>query len=57
MPGYVIHLAIGKEYAKRNSIKNEEEFLNGCIMPDLQDKVMSHYLDENRKYKRARVFG
>lgn len=43
MPGYVIHLAIGKEYIRRNSINNEEEFLKGVIMPDLLDKRTSHF--------------
>lgn len=45
MPGYVIHLAIGKEYAKRNKIKDEESFFRGIIMPDLLDKKTSHYGD------------
>lgn len=43
MPGYVIHLAIGKRYVKKNNIDNEEEFLRGIIMPDLLDKRESHY--------------
>lgn len=45
MPGYVIHLAIGKEYAKRNGIKDEKSFLKGVIMPDLLDKKTSHFGD------------
>ena len=48
MAGFVIHLAIGQEYAKRKEIKNIEEFLRGCIEPDLQDKSTSHYFGENR---------
>lgn len=46
MPGYVIHLAVGKEYAKNNEIKNIEEFEKGIIAPDLiskDDKHKSHY--------------
>lgn len=43
MPGYVIHLAIGKEYLKRNKVNDESEFLRGIIMPDLLDKKSSHF--------------
>lgn len=43
MPGYVIHLAIGKEYLKRNKVNDESEFLRGIIMPDLLDKNSSHF--------------
>mgnify|MGYP007087033599 CR=1 FL=1 len=43
MPGYVIHLAIGKKYIDKNNIKDTDAFLQGCIMPDLLDKKSSHY--------------
>lgn len=43
MPGYVIHLAIGKKYIDKNKIKDTDAFLQGCIMPDLLDKKSSHY--------------
>lgn len=44
MPGYIIHLAVGKVYSSNNEIKNTEEFYNGIIAPDLQqDKAKSHY--------------
>lgn len=45
MPGFVIHLAIGKEYAKKNKkINNLEEFLQGTIAPDLtSNKSLTHY--------------
>ena len=44
MPGYVIHLAIAKEYLKINKEKNIEEFLEGNIYPDLvKPKKDSHY--------------
>lgn len=56
MAGYVMHLAIGKEYAKRKKIENVEEFLKGCIAPDLQDKKVSHYLGQNRKARLAKFF-
>lgn len=36
MPGFTIHIAIAKEYARkhRNEIKNTEEFIEGAIAPD-----------------------
>lgn len=43
MPGYVIHLAIGKKYIENNDIRDKEKFLKGCIAPDLLDKKTSHY--------------
>ena len=53
MPGFNIHLAVAKEYIKKhtNEIKNEQEFLNGSIRPDLnedmtelcEDKIKTHY--------------
>ena len=49
MPGYVIHLAIGRENANNNGIKNEEEFLRGIITPDLLDKKESHYGESSSK--------
>ncbi len=49
MAGYVIHLAVAKKYAESHDIKNLEEFYNGCIMPDMQDKSNSHYFGEDRK--------
>ena len=54
MPGYVIHLAIGKRYIEKNNIKDEENFLKGCIAPDLLDKSISHYgkKTDNPNFKR-----
>ena len=53
MPGFTIHLAIGKRYIDKhkNQIKNEEEFIKGIMAPDLnkemteieKDKSKSHY--------------
>lgn len=46
MAGYIIHLAVGKEYAKNNRIEDIEEFERGIIAPDLigeNDKEKSHY--------------
>lgn len=36
MPGFTIHIAIAKEYAKKHEkeIKNMEEFIEGSIAPD-----------------------
>ena len=37
MPGFVIHLAVAKEYMQKHKdeIKNEEEFMRGILEPDL----------------------
>lgn len=45
MPGFVIHIAIGREYLrKHNIIENEEDFIQGNIQPDLtKDKTKTHY--------------
>ena len=44
MPGYVIHLAVGKVYLRNNKIKNLGEFERGILAPDMeQDKSKSHY--------------
>lgn len=44
MPGYVIHLAVGRVYAENNKIKDLKDFERGIIEPDmLRDKVKSHY--------------
>ena len=44
MPGYVIHLAVGKVYSKKNKINDIESFERGIIAPDLaKDKSKSHY--------------
>ncbi len=51
MAGYVVHLAIAKEYLRKHpqSIHDEKEFLKGVIAPDLQktekDKADSHFSD------------
>ena len=41
MPGFTIHIAIAKQYIKKNKekIKNEEEFIKGSISPDLNKKM------------------
>jgi hypothetical protein len=43
MPGYVIHLAVAKEYMKHNEIQNEKEFLKGAIAPDMLNTKDIHY--------------
>ena len=46
MPGFTIHIITAKEYIKKhpNEIKNEKEFINGTIAPDLTDnKNLTHY--------------
>lgn len=55
MPGFNIHLAIGKRYLKNNKIKNKREFFKGVVAPDLVgDKSISHFSlpkDYNNLYK------
>ena len=50
MPGFTIHMAIGKEYIRKNKnkIKNEKEFLKGTIAPDL-NKEMTELTKEKSK--------
>lgn len=44
MPGYVIHLAVGKVYSKNNKINDLESFEKGIMAPDMEeDKSKSHY--------------
>lgn len=53
MPGFTIHIATAKEYMKKHKleIKNEQEFINGAIAPDMnenlegpaEDKSKTHY--------------
>lgn len=46
MPGYIIHIAIAKEYTKKHKGENEniKEFIDGTIQPDLvKPKSESHY--------------
>lgn len=44
MPGYTIHLAVGKVYQQNNEIIDVESFEKGIIAPDLsKDKGKSHY--------------
>lgn len=44
MPGYVIHLAVAKEYLNKNKEINENEFIEGVIYPDsVKDKSLTHY--------------
>lgn len=50
MPGYVIHLAVAKEYIRNFRVNNEEEFLKGTLAPDLLsingDKRDTHYSEK-----------
>lgn len=52
MPGYVIHLAVAKQYIKKhkNQIKDEEEFYKGVVYPDsVSDKSLTHYGEKSTK--------
>ena len=52
MPGFVIHLAIGKEYIKKhdNEIKNMEEFMKGVVAPDLNEDMTKKAEDKNKTH-------
>ena len=44
MPGYIIHIAVAKEYAKKHNKKCTDELIQGTISPDLtNDKSKTHY--------------
>ena len=44
MPGYIIHLAIAKEYLRKNKKEVSKDFLEGTIAPDLtENKSKTHY--------------
>lgn len=44
MPGYVIHLAVGKIYLQNNQVEDIESFEKGIIAPDLiKPKSESHF--------------
>lgn len=44
MPGFVIHIAIGQEYLKKQNKNYSEEFIKGTIAPDFtDDKSKTHY--------------
>lgn len=44
MPSYTIHLAIAKEFLRKNEGYNEEEFLKGTIAPDMtENKARTHF--------------
>lgn len=57
MPGFVIHIAVGKEYIKKhkNNIKDENEFFKGILAPDLislQNKDISKDITHYGKWNR-----
>lgn len=44
MPGYVIHIAIAKEYFKKHEKEKLDEFIDGTIFPDsTANKSLTHY--------------
>jgi len=43
MAGFHIHIAIGKEFLKKNKITNINDFYKGIIDPDFENKIESHY--------------
>lgn len=55
MPGFQIHIAIGKRYIKKHKIENTKDFLRGTIAPDfVEDKSKSHYTRKNAE-KHTRI--
>ena len=51
MPGYTIHLAIGKVYEKNNEIKDIDCFEKGIIAPDLEkEKDILNGKDRNKSH-------
>lgn len=56
MPGFVIHLATANEYMRKhkNEIKNKDEFIQGCIAPDLttkEGKKQTHFGERSSRVK------
>lgn len=52
MPGFVIHIAIAKEYLKKhkNEILDEEEFFKGAIAPDLNENFKGIAVDKSNTH-------
>lgn len=52
MPGFVIHIAVAKEYMNKheNEIRDEKEFLNGIIAPDLIPKLNKNITKSESHY-------
>lgn len=52
MPGFVIHIAVAKEYINKhkNEIKDEKEFLNGVVAPDLIPKLNKNITKSESHY-------
>ena len=52
MPGYTIHIAIAKQYMKKHKeeIKNEQEFINGVIAPDMNEKLDGPSEDKSKTH-------
>ena len=52
MPSCTIHIAIAKRYIEKhkNEIKNEQEFTNGVIAPDLNEEMNGPAIDKNKTH-------
>ncbi len=52
MPGYIIHIAVAKEYIKKHKleIKNEKNFIKGAIDPDLIVKIKNNVTKNQTHY-------
>lgn len=51
MPCLAMHLAVAKEYLKRHSEENKEEFILGSIAPDINIENISEYINVDIKDK------
>ena len=48
MPSYTIHIAIAKEFLRKNKGYDEEQFIKGMIAPDLvNDKSRTHFAKDS----------
>ena len=45
MPGLTIHYVVALQSAKKNNIKNMQEYVDGSFYPDFYQKQQSHYTD------------
>lgn len=52
MSGFVIHIAVAKQYFKKHTleIKSEDEFIRGAIAPDLNEEMTEIAKDKNKTH-------
>ena len=57
MPCLAMHLAVAKEYLKKNPGENEEEFMLGTIAPDINMPDINKYINGVGSDKNSHHFG